>query len=205
MATSVFPSPSRRVPLSMSKATWGRSRCLRISSRCVPPGPSPGEVTLDSPWSTSLVSQGRGLGSHGLLGLSHQLPASSLSHTSKRFVKTSEGTCSRNSSRGESREVWERKGEGGATLRRGMAGVEGRSQPSLGPEQAGGWPVSGPLARTPEKSDRLQVISHPALLSTRQLKAHPRQSPSSRELGELRHLCLFLSRGLYSTLLAHLD
>lgn len=34
-ATSLFSSPSRKVPSSTSRATWRRGRCLRISSRCV--------------------------------------------------------------------------------------------------------------------------------------------------------------------------
>lgn len=52
MATSVPSSPSPRVPLSTSRATWRRGRCLQISSRwvlgLVPTGPIlPGQ---SPPW-----------------------------------------------------------------------------------------------------------------------------------------------------------
>lgn len=89
-----------------------------------------------------------------LLWHSRQPLPSSLSRTSKRFVRTSEGTCSRNSLRGESGCMPERSGEGGRGCpEQGVDGVE-RSQPALGPGQGRAWARLHPSEETPQRLGR---------------------------------------------------
>lgn len=83
--------------------------CAELIPHCLPAQPgSPSALVKESGWLP--------------LWRSHQPLPSSLSRTSKRFVKTSEGMCSRNSSRGESRVQAGKVGEAEAVLGRGMDG-----------------------------------------------------------------------------------
>lgn len=71
---------------------------------------------------------------------SHQPLPSSLSRTSKRFVKTSEGMCSRNSSRGESRvHAGEAAGRGRDRPGEGRGWHGGEKPPWVRPWAGGAW------------------------------------------------------------------